>query len=728
MKNKSTLKNWLSTILLTYAFSMSFSQTTYFVDVSRSDNAGAGTNWATAKRDVQAAIQLAVAGDEIWVRQGTYLPTHDPLGNVTPADNRDKTFTLKEGVKIYGGFLGNETLLNQRDWKNNLTVLSGDLGVANTRADNAYHVVVSVNLSSASALDGFIIANGYATAPWQSSITVGSRVLYRYRGGGIYNINANTSFSNCTISNNSADCTDTNDDAWGAGVNNEFSSSSFTNCIIDSNSFLTGGNSFGVFGAGMIITGGACTISNTIFSNNSGGSGFFDASRGGALYIVGTNTTTITNSIFYNNNADNGAGIGCGGADSNLFQVVNSVFVNNTSRFAGVAYTGFSKATFKNTIFWNNPPTSSGASGRDEIFSQDSRVGFQPTFVNCIIRDATGSPLTITNAVVTNSLNTNPLFVNQSDADGSDNTWGTSDDGLALQSASPAKNTGISDSSIPVLDFLGNPRDSQPDMGPYEFQEPCVNPTAYNVTGGGSYCSGESGATVGLSNSEIGVTYQLKVDSVDSGSPVSGTGASISFGNQTTVGNYTVEATRTTGGCSSFMNGSVSVTITTVDAPTGESVQSLSASTAPEVTLADIVIDNPINLSWFGSNSDAINNANTLPETTELVNGSTYYAVNTQNGCRSTPFAVTVNVTLGLNNAELDAIKIYPNPTNGKLFITSHELITQVEVINVLGQSLATHLFNTRSLELDMSSFGKGIYILKISSGISQKTIRVLNN
>ena len=37
----------------------------------------------------------------------------------------------------------------------------------------------------------------------------------------------------------------------------------------------------------------------------------------------------------------------------------------------------------------------------------------------------------------------------------------------------------------------------------------CTTPTLYSVTGGGPYCSGGSGVAVGLSNSEIGVTYQI---------------------------------------------------------------------------------------------------------------------------------------------------------------------------------------------------------------------------
>jgi hypothetical protein len=112
----------------------------------------------------------------------------------------------------------------------------------------------------------------------------------------------------------------------------------------------------------------------------------------------------------------------------------------------------------------------------------------------------------------------------------------------------------------------------------------CTPPTAYTVTGGGAYCSNGTGAAIGLSSSETGVTYQLKNSTGDIGSPVSGTGAAISFGNQTAAETYTVEATRTTGGCKTTMTGSATVSITTL--PTA----SISYAGSPFCGAADNVL------------------------------------------------------------------------------------------------------------------------------------------
>ncbi len=88
-----------------------------------------------------------------------------------------------------------------------------------------------------------------------------------------------------------------------------------------------------------------------------------------------------------------------------------------------------------------------------------------------------------------------------------------------------------------------------------------TSPALFTVTGGGNYCSGGAGLAVGLSGSETGVDYQLYNGASAVGSPVSGTGAAISFGIQTTAGTYTVVATNTTSGCTTTMTGSVTITV-----------------------------------------------------------------------------------------------------------------------------------------------------------------------
>ena len=69
----------------------------------------------------------------IWVAEGDYFPSV-PI-------SRDASFTLRDSVKIYGGFVGTETLLEDRTGNETIVRLSGDLGVPNDSLDNAYHVI-----------------------------------------------------------------------------------------------------------------------------------------------------------------------------------------------------------------------------------------------------------------------------------------------------------------------------------------------------------------------------------------------------------------------------------------------------------------------------------------------------------------------------------------------------------------------------------------------------------
>ena len=93
-------------------------------------------------------------------------------------------------------------------------------------------------------------------------------------------------------------------------------------------------------------------------------------------------------------------------------------------------------------------------------------------------------------------------------------------------------------------------------------------PVAQTVTGGGSYCPGGSGEIVGLSSSVSGISYQLQISGVITGSPISGTtGLPLNFGLQTTPGAYTVTAVNTTTGCGNTMTGSVSVSLLPAPVP-----------------------------------------------------------------------------------------------------------------------------------------------------------------
>jgi len=84
-------------------------------------------------------------------------------------------------------------------------------------------------------------------------------------------------------------------------------------------------------------------------------------------------------------------------------------------------------------------------------------------------------------------------------------------------------------------------------------------PTVYSITGGGPYCMGGTGVSIGTSASGTGTTYTL-FDGSSVVSTVVGTGAAMYFGGITSAGSYHIEAT-STAGCSVILSDTVTVTI-----------------------------------------------------------------------------------------------------------------------------------------------------------------------
>ena len=87
-------------------------------------------------------------------------------------------------------------------------------------------------------------------------------------------------------------------------------------------------------------------------------------------------------------------------------------------------------------------------------------------------------------------------------------------------------------------------------------------PTAFNVTGTASYCAGDGGVTVGLADSDAGVSYQLYNNNgtnlvYDTVIPVSG---AFNFPGTYLAETYTVEATDTATLCTKMMNDSAVIT------------------------------------------------------------------------------------------------------------------------------------------------------------------------
>ena len=141
----------LSSIILLSSLSNSTWAAVIHVNGATGDDSENGFTWVAAKQTVQAGINAASANDQVWVTEDTYV----------------EQITLKSGVALYGGFAGDETLLEERDWQTNATILDGN--------QNGSVITIPAGATSSTRIDGFTIRNGNGT------LIDGKRY-----GGGIY--------------------------------------------------------------------------------------------------------------------------------------------------------------------------------------------------------------------------------------------------------------------------------------------------------------------------------------------------------------------------------------------------------------------------------------------------------------------------------------------------------------------------------------------------------------
>ncbi len=339
-----------------------------------------GTSWQDAYTTLHDALENYNANDTIWVSAGTYLPQMPSAW--TGADKN--TFYIYQDVKLYGGFNGTETTLDERDPVANVTILSGDLDgddvtddFDNNRADNVKNVMyIDTMVTTATIIDGFTIMGGHADGDFNVLIT-------NDVGAGIW------SYGSPQISN----CRFTQNYALNAGGGLFLFGTSSVEAIVDNCVFER--NKSGSAGGGMIIQSsiplGLVQVSNCQFIDNI-------ADYIGGAFGIRSSLVEMTNCQFTGNNSQSAGGaimyLNIEEGDNEL-TLIDCIFDNNTSNHGGAFYhdsngLGNDKLVFANCEFTNNQAVESP----DYIYPDAGALGFQysggnPTNDSIIISDCT---------------------------------------------------------------------------------------------------------------------------------------------------------------------------------------------------------------------------------------------------------------------------------------------------------------------------------------------------
>ena len=231
-----------------------------------------GVSWDHAYTDLQGALARASLGAcgeaEIWVAAGTYVP----------GGQADDRFIIPDGIEIYGGFAGDETVRNQRNWKIYETILSGDL-----RDPNISEIVVVPGDNS--IVDGFTIENGergLRTTDDAIVFSLHNCIVTRNSDTGVFITNADTVIRRCVVSENGLE-----------GI--RFQNSSSGHSLEIENCRILGNQQDGVFASTATVT-----IRNSLVYRNGLASRSFDPFYGVHLVNLSENSIIHNNTIVHN--------------------------------------------------------------------------------------------------------------------------------------------------------------------------------------------------------------------------------------------------------------------------------------------------------------------------------------------------------------------------------------------------------------------------------------------
>lgn len=147
------------------------------------------------------------------------------------------------------------------------------------------------------------------------------------------------------------------------------------------------------------------------------------------------------------------------------------------------------------------------------------------------------------------------------------------------------------------------------------------------------------------------------------------------------------------------------------------------------VILSPSIIGATTNLtySWTSPSTAITSGSNTASLTTNYPGTYTVFATNVINGC-TTNAVITVYACVGiLEQKETNNIQLFPNPAKSQIFLNSSNFnIRQLSITNTLGQLLFQEDKELWIEEIDVSSFPKGIYYLRVTSESGQSTLKFI--
>ncbi|SEQ03010.1 Ig-like domain-containing protein [Flavobacterium urocaniciphilum] len=448
---------------------------------------------------------------------------------------------------------------------------------------------------------------------------------------------------------------------------------------------------------------------------------WYDAEINGNLVTTGTtyNPTVTSTTTYYVSSESVSTG-----SVNTLAYLGSSV---SSALFKGIAFDVTNKLKLKTvTVYPKNtaaltPITITLYDANGNIVAGTSPVTFIPTLVTGTV----GSTSQVVNLNYNIPPGTGYRLLATNGLIGTSNTLGNSTATITYPTAGPLRLTGNVSALSDAIVTTSNTTNCFHNL---TFDEICesvripVTATVINVPNPIASATAQPTCSVATGTIEVtaptGANLEYSIDGTNYQTSTTFTGV--------TSGTYNVTVKNTVAGCiSSAASVTINVAPTTPPTPTGASNQVLNGGVASDVTIEDIVVSGT-GIIWYPSALDATNNTNAILPGTVLTDNTTYYAVSTNGTCTSSALAVTVTVVLGNENFDLTQLNFYPNPVQNKLNITAKDVISKVEVFNIIGQKVKVINTNSNEIQIDLSDLNTETYLVKVYSEQNVQNFKVI--
>ena len=134
---------------------------------------------------------------------------------------------------------------------------------------------------------------------------------------------------------------------------------------------------------------------------------------------------------------------------------------------------------------------------------------------------------------------------------------------------------------------------------------------------------------------------------------------------------------------------------------------------------------NATNFAWMDCSTNTLIPGETSATFTPTLSGS--YAAVVSNGCGSDTTTCEPIEVQGISEIDSELISVYPNPSTGIFTIASKgSIIQEILLYSINGELIWRNTHNTQEINIDLGTYARGTYILRVSTNQQAHIFRLI--